>query len=149
MSSLDSQRLKVIRFAYWLGAIMDGLFAIDMTVIALFGTSTPLLTEAFTQISFIAEGGLAYQYAIGIGAALMWGWTVLLIWADQKPVKRRGILIITLFPVIVGIFITNIITILNGLVNFQSFVLRLSVQIGLMALYLISFLFAEKLANES
>ena len=69
----DNQKLKAIRLVYWLGAIMDGLFAIDMTVIALFGASIPLLTDSFTQISFIADGGLTYQYAMGIGAALMWG----------------------------------------------------------------------------
>ena len=143
----DDQKLKVIRLVYWLGAIMDGLFAIDMTVIALFGTSIPLLTDSFTQVSFIADGGLAYQYAMGIGASLMWGWTVLLIWANIKPVERRGVLIITLFPVVVGLIITNLVTILNELVAFQDFFIRLVVQIGLMILFLISYLFAKELEN--
>ena len=43
---------------------MDGLFAIDMTVIALFGTSIPLLTESFTRISFITKVSIA---TAGIG----------------------------------------------------------------------------------
>ena len=64
---------------------------------------------------------------MGIGAALMWGWTVLLLWASNKPVERRDILIITLFPVIVDLFITNIATILNELVAFQDFLVRLVV----------------------
>lgn len=145
MSLNDDQKIKVIRLVYWLGAIMDGLFAIDMTIIALFGASIPLLTDSFTKISFIIDGGLTYQYAMGIGAALMWGWTVLLIWANQKPVERRGILIITLFPVIAGLFITNIVTIMNELVAFQDFLFRLVVQIGLMILFFISYLFAREL----
>ena len=143
----DNQKLKAIRLVYWLGAIMDGLFAIDMTVIALFGTSIPLLTDSFTQVSFIADGGLTYQYAMGIGAALMWGWTVLLIWAERKPLERRGVLIITLFPVIIGIFITNIVTIMNELVTIQEFLFRLVIQICLMALFLISYLAAKNLEN--
>ncbi len=147
VSLTDNQKLKAIRLVYWLGIIMDGLFAIDMTVIALFGISTPLLTDSFTQISFIADGGLTYQYAMGIGAALMWGWTVLLIWAEQKPLERRGVLLITLFPVIIGIFITNIMTILNELVTLQDFLFRILVQIGLMIVFLISYLTAKDLEN--
>jgi hypothetical protein len=147
MSLNDNQKLKAIRLVYWLGAIMDGLFAVDMTVIALFGTSTPLLTDSFTRISFIADGGLTYRYAMGIGAALMWGWTVLLIWAERKPLERRGVLIITLFPVIIGIFITNIVTIMNELVTIQEFLFRLVIQICLMTLFLISYLGAKNLEN--
>ena len=145
MSLNDNQKLKVIRLVYWLGAIMDGLFAVDMTIIALFGLSIPLLTDSFTRVSFITDGGSAYQYAMGIGAALMWGWTVLLIWASNKPVERRGILIITSFPVVVGLFTTNIVTIMNELVAFQDFLFRLVVQIGLLILFLISYLFAKEL----
>jgi hypothetical protein len=140
-----SQKLKIIRSTYWLGAIMDGLFAIVQTTIALFGLSIPLLTDSFTQGSFISDGGLTYRFAMGIGAALMWGWTVLLIWADQKPIERRGILIITVFPVVVGIFLTNIVAILNGLVTFQDFLLRLLIQVALMILLFISYHFAKEI----
>ena len=143
----DNQKLLAIRLVYWLGAIMDGLFAIDMTVIALYGTSIPLLTDSFTNVSFIADGGLTYQYAMGIGAALMWGWTVLLLWADREPVERRGVLIITLFPVIVGIFVTNVVTIMNELVDLQEFLFRLVIQIGLMIAFLVSYLLAKNLEN--
>jgi hypothetical protein len=145
MSLDNNQKLKLIRFVYWLGAIMDGLFAIDMTVIALFGTDIPFITDSFTQVSFITDGGLTYQYAMGIGAALMWGWTILLVWADQKPVERKGILLITFFPIVVGIFITNNLTIINELVTFQDFILRLLVQICLMILLLVSYLFSKQL----
>ena len=36
-----------------------------------------------------------YRYAMAMGGALMLGWTVLLLWADRKPVERRGVLLIT------------------------------------------------------
>ena len=149
MELTENQKLKIIRFTYWLGAIMDGFFAIDMTIIALLGVETPLLTNIFTEVGFLALGTLTYRYAMGLGGALMWGWTVLLIWADQEPIKRRGVLLITLFPVIIGIFINNIMTILNELVTIEDFLLRLLVQIGLMILFVTSYLFTRKMTPDS
>lgn len=43
-----------------------------------------------------------FKYAMRYGAPLMIGWTVLLFWADRKPVERKDILLITAFPVVVG-----------------------------------------------
>jgi len=37
------------------------------------------------------------------GAPLMAGWTVLLLWADRQPLERRGVLPITVLPVIAGL----------------------------------------------
>lgn len=37
------------------------------------------------------------------GAPLMAGWTVLLLWADRRPLERRGVLSITVVPVIAGL----------------------------------------------
>lgn len=33
----------------------------------------------------------------------MFGWTALLIWAYQRPMERKGILVPTIFPVIGGL----------------------------------------------
>ena len=146
MNISENQKLKVIRFMYWLGAIMDGLFAIDMTIITLLGTTTPFLTEFFTHPALVADGGLPYRYAMGLGAALMWGWTVLLVWADRKPIERRGILLITFFPVVVGIFLTTLWAILTQLVAVTDFILRLMLMLFVpMSLLLISFFFAQEL----
>jgi hypothetical protein len=49
-----------------------------------------------------------------LGGSLMTGWTFLLIWALQKPVDRRGILLLTAFPVIFGLIITTGNGIFNG-----------------------------------
>jgi hypothetical protein len=43
-----------------------------------------------------------YRYVAGLCAALMAGWTALLIWADRDPVARRGILLLTVCPVVLG-----------------------------------------------
>ncbi len=47
-------------------------------------------------------------YPMGLGASLMFGWTVLLLWAYRRPMERRGVLLITIFPVIVGLFATGV-----------------------------------------
>jgi hypothetical protein len=44
-----------------------------------------------------------YRFAMGMGASLMIGWTVLLLWAARSPMQRKGVLAITVIPVIVGL----------------------------------------------
>ena len=41
-----------------------------------------------------------YLYVSRVAGALMLGWTVLLFWAQRKPLERADILLITLFPVV-------------------------------------------------
>jgi hypothetical protein len=41
-----------------------------------------------------------FLYVSRIAGALMLGWTVLLFWAQLKPIERADILLITLFPVV-------------------------------------------------
>jgi len=41
-----------------------------------------------------------YRYAMGLGASLMMGWTLLLIWADRRPLERRGVLLITVLVIL-------------------------------------------------
>jgi hypothetical protein len=33
----------------------------------------------------------------------MAGWTALLVWADRDPVARRGVLLLTVLPVLIGL----------------------------------------------
>ena len=46
--------------------------------------------------------GADYRYAAGQCAALMVGWTALLVWADRDPVARRGVLLLAVLPVVIG-----------------------------------------------
>jgi peptidoglycan/LPS O-acetylase OafA/YrhL len=41
-----------------------------------------------------------YLYVSRVAGALMLGWTVLLFWAQRRPVERADILMLTLFPVV-------------------------------------------------
>ena len=82
-------KIMFIRFVYWFGAIADLLLFLDMLLIVFFGVS----------VSLPVGTGHAYQYILPGYAALMLGWTLVLLWAQVKPIERKGILLI------IGIFI--------------------------------------------
>lgn len=50
--------------------------------------------------------------ALSSASALMFGWTALFIWGSLRPVARRGVLLLTIVPVIVGLALS----VLQGLV---------------------------------
>ena len=82
--------VRWLRVSYWAGAIADALAAVAMLV--------PELGAAVYGMEDF-EPGPEYRYAMRLGASLMIGWTVLLLWADRKPLERRGILPITVLVI--------------------------------------------------
>jgi len=90
-----------LRISYWIGAIVDGLAALRML---------------FPKIAY----GVEYRYALGLGASLMIGWTFLLVWADRRPMERKGVLPLTVFPVITGILSAEIYAVATKLITFEK-----------------------------
>jgi predicted CoA-binding protein len=78
--------VRWLRISYWTGAAVDTVAAALM-----------LFPEAGRVVYGVTvlEQSAAYRYAMGLGASLMLGWTLLLLWADRKPMERRGVLPIT------------------------------------------------------
>ena len=76
-----------------IGAVLDGLVAVIMFIPRLealaWGFDGPVLDPG-------------YRFAMTFGAALMVGWTALLVWAAAKPVERRGVAPLTML-VLVGL----------------------------------------------
>ena len=109
------RRILWLRIAYWTGAILDGLLVIVMLL--------PEVELAIHGVKGIEIPG-GVRYALAVGAALMAGWTCLLIWADRKPVERRGVILLTVVPVIVGLklagiylFVYNYVTVRDMIVS--------------------------------
>jgi hypothetical protein len=64
----------------------------------------------------------------------MLGWTILLLWADRKPVERRGVLIITIV-VIFGLMGSSVFAQSSGFMPARSIVPVIMFQSTLIALF--------------
>ena len=77
----------------------------------------------------------------------MLGWTVLLLWADRKPLERRGVLPITVF-VILGFAWAGAYAVSAGLVPLSNMIPSWGFQLGLVTLFLYSYVRSGRAAAE-
>ena len=103
----------LLRISYWLGAIVDGFMVIPML--------SPRVGGALFGIEDFDPGD-EYRYAMMIGASLMLGWTVLLLWAGRRPLERKGILLITVFPVIIGLALAGVFAVKVGMIGVERMI---------------------------
>lgn len=122
--------VRWLRISYWAGAIADALAAAVM----LFPEVGSLV---YGRTDFVPTAD--YRYAMGLGGSLMLGWTLLLLWADRKPVERRGVLLLTVFPVIVGLASAGAYAVSSGLVPFENMLPTWALQAGLVVLFSFSY----------
>jgi len=88
-----------------------------------------------------------YTYAIGLAAALMAGWTVLLVWGAVRPVERRGLLLITAVPVVAGLMAAGVNSVVGGFLAFADALPTLILQVVVIALVLAAWIVARNLAR--
>ena len=124
--SLETATL-LVKVAFLVGAITDGLAIIPMLSrragVAIFGGDA-------------SKDSASHRYAVGIGAALMAGWTVLLLWGAANPIERRDILLLTVFPVITGIVLATVVAARNRVV-LPSRVVPLWIHLGFVSIFYI------------
>ena len=70
-----------LRASYWAGAVAD------------FGIAILALVPG-------RMGETAYRYPMGLAAAVIFAWALLLIWADRRPLERRGVLPLTILAIL-------------------------------------------------
>lgn len=121
--------IRWLRFSYWAGAVADALAAVAMLV--------PEVGAAVYGMDGF-EPGAEYRYAMRLGGSLMMGWTLLLLWADRKPLERRGVLLITVV-VIVGLASAGAYAVGAGLVARSMMVPTWVLQTGLSVLFVYSY----------
>ena len=113
--------------AFLVGAVTDGLAIIPMLSrrvgIVLFGGDPSRISSE-------------YRYAMGIGASLMAGWTLLLLWGAASPIERRDILLLTVCPVITGILFATVIAARRGAI-LVSRIIPLCIHLGAVSLFYI------------
>jgi hypothetical protein len=123
-------KILLLRTSFWIGAIIDALAAVQLLIPSLWASSYGLIIDT-------ANGVL--NLALVTAAALMLGWTGLLIWADRKPMERKGILLLTAFPVVFGMAANNAYAAASGLTTIQSVLPFLAMQCVLSVLFVFSY----------
>ena len=124
MARLHKRKIAFLRASYWVGAFADAIVGVRM-----------LMPEKMGQEQF--------SYAMGTSAALMFGWTVLLLWADRKPVERKGVLLITIFPVLAGLMLATIWPLVDGVFPVSRMIPIWVVGVGIIALMGFSYIQAR------
>ncbi len=129
-----SQLVPWLHFCYWFGAVLDLLAGMTM-----------LFPAVFTFLNRLPgfQPGNDYRYAMGMGAPLMLAWTVLLLWADRKPLERKDILLITLL-VVAGEAITQIWGVSAAFVPLRALLPTFGIQAILGIVYILSYINARK-----
>jgi len=119
---MKNRQFHLLQAAFAAGAITDALALLPMLF-------PPL---AKVMWGFADESG-SYRFAMGYGAALMLGWTGLLMWAYQRPSERRFVALLTIL-VICGLVMTEIFSVLAGSVSLGRMIPTWVLQAILLAL---------------
>ena len=128
--------MNVIKITYIVGIILDGLMGIDMFLYTFLGKSI------YLQNQNIPISSSNTQPVMMLGTALMIGWTTLLLWGLQKPIERKGTLIITAFPVVFLYLIYDITQLINGV---NSLLSVLIIRCFLIILLIVAYIFANQM----
>ena len=123
-----SEAVRWLRRSYRAGALVDALAATGMVHPRLYGP-TLRFDRRFRRT------GPEFTYAMRAGAPLMAGWTVLLMWADRRPLDRRGVLPITVLPVIAGLMANDAHAVRLGHLSGRSVAPVRALQLALVALF--------------
>jgi hypothetical protein len=126
MPTVSAESVALLaRIEFLVGAVTDGLAILPMLSrrvgAALFGGDPSRISAD-------------YRFAMGIGASLMAGWTVLLLWGAASPIERRDILLLTVCPVVAGIVLATAIAARRGVVLVSRMV-PLWIHLGALSLF--------------
>jgi hypothetical protein len=123
--------VRWLRCAYRLGAVVDGLATVGM-----------LFPRRLWTAGFRAPFDRSrpeFAYGMRAAAPLMAGWTVLLVWADRRPLERRDVVAMTALPVVAGLMAGDAAAVRAGHVRAKSILPTRVLQSALMALFAVSY----------
>ena len=126
---------KLLILSYWIGIVADGA-----ATVLLF--SPTIANFALQPQPF--EISAAYLYITRIAGALMLGWTVLLFWAQLKPIERADILLITLFPVVTLLALAAILVAKSNQISFPNLLPMFILYFVIYCTFIPSYVWAKK-----
>ena len=128
-------RIKILRAGFWIGGILDGIYAINMALVWLIDSYTgfdPIKMMRFTE-------GLQSRYAWGFACVMVTGWTILMFWADRKPLERRDVILITAFPIVSGLLLDSMFAVITNLETWRGMIPIQIAYVFLLALFSIGY----------
>jgi len=132
--------IVVIRAIYAAGAIFDAAIAALL-----------LLPDALAMVVGLAEvpSRLSERVGLAMASSLLFGWTGLLIWGLRSPVERRGVLLLTVFPVIMGLALAVLAGWSGSYISTAGAAMIWSTQTLLSLLFICAFLGAQRAAKQN
>lgn len=127
--------ILLLRISYGWGIIADALMAFLML--------HPDLFVRFTNVKLEVNDGL--RFGLRYGAPLMIGWTLLLLWADRKPMERKDILPLTLV-VVAGYVITEVYSVVSGETRLSQVLPVFAMQVLMSAMFVYSYIRARSMS---
>jgi len=132
-------KLRFIKVVLWVGIIMDFVSCVPLLV--------PSLGARMYGLTFVPSGE-EFLLVSRMAAVFMVGWTLLLIWVVQKPVERRGVILLTVFPVLIGLALSPVGAVLSGMITLPFLVPLWIWQAILAGLFLLAYMFARQLGKD-
>jgi hypothetical protein len=126
---------KLLITSYWIGIVADAIAAV-----LLFspGAADLVLRPRPFEIS------PAYLYVARVAGALMLGWTVLLFWAQLKPIERVDVLLITLFPVVTVLAAAAVLIVKSNQIHLSNMVPLFILYFAAYCTFIPSYVWAKK-----
>jgi hypothetical protein len=119
----SKENVVVLKTAFLIGAVADGVIAIEWFLISLGLVDLPV------HPSFFVGSGQDFQFVLSIGGLFMMGWAFLLYWGSFRPIERRGVLLLTAAMLFIAILSDGIV--FGHLFSTKQIVLGTSVKLSL------------------
>lgn len=128
MDEMSSEHsVLVLKTAFLIGAVADGVIAIEWFLISLGLVDLPV------HPSFFVGSGQDFQFVLSTAGLFMMGWAFLLYWGSLRPIERRGILLLTAVMLFVAILSDGIV--FAHLFSTRQVLLGTSVKLSLVILF--------------
>lgn len=118
-----SSEERLLRIVFLAGAIADAAALLPM-----------LIPRLASWVWGLRDVTGSYRFAMGYGASLMFGWTMLLLWAYRRPLERRFVAVLTAL-VVVGLILAEVVAVFSGAVEARCLVPTWCLQAALLMLF--------------
>ena len=134
--TISNREVAVLRAAFLIGAVADGLIAVEWYLISLGRVDMPI------HPSFFVGSGQDYQFVLGTAGLFMMGWAFLMYWGSLKPVERRGILLVTAVMLFIAIISDGLV--FGHMLSARQIALGTSVKLFLVILFAGSYWYSKR-----